>query len=300
MKIVIFDVGNGSSALAVCPNGYSMLIDCGGSDDKLSPIDQIVNYKDSLGMRSFNGKDLTLLHITHPDNDHVNHSKRIMDVMPPYLLHRRRHEDFSVDQHVHPDYKSLLDIKYRGTPVQFNGWGFDQNKTFQIPMNVVKTNPLLSSKEKNNSSILRYLSCNGVRVLFGGDMETPGWDWLAANDKDFQDTMRSGIDVLIAPHHGHHSGFPQSLFNLTGKVMMTVHSKATEEDRITNGTDVSNRYGENTTGINYNPSTDSILRSGKILTTRSNGNIVITTEAPGFFKVFTDKPSTRHKLVLNT
>ena len=52
--------------------------------------------------------------------------------------------------------------------------------------------------------------------------------------------MRQGIDVLIAPHHGHDSGFPKALFNLTGKVKVIILSKDTEASK--EGSDVYSGY----------------------------------------------------------
>lgn len=96
---------------------------------------------------------------------------------------------------------------------------------FPFLIDTVKRTPELNSKVRNNSSIIRYIKYQGVSFLFTGDLETAGWEWLARNNSDFADLMRQGIDVLIAPHHGHDSGFPKALFDLTGNVGVIILSK---------------------------------------------------------------------------
>lgn len=294
MKLIIFDVEDSACALIVCPNGYSMMIDCGCHTEKICPVDQILSNRDRLGMIDYMGYPLTLLHITHPDNDHVNNSEKLTGSFAPYLVSRRKYEHFSIDQDIPEDYKKHIDLKYRGNPIIFDLWGFEENKIFSIPMDIVKTVPELKIKEKNNSSVLKYVKSNGVSVLFGGDLEKAGWDWLVNNDPNFANTMAQGLTILIAPHHGHLSGFPQSLFNLTGSVQVIVHSKGGEGD--IEGTNVANQYTDMATGINY-LTPDNQAFSGKVLTTRSNGNIVIDAVDPGRFYVHTEKASPNHESI---
>ena len=65
----------------------------------------------------------------------------------------------------------------------------------------------------------------------------------------FVDSVKNGIDILIAPHHGHKSGFPSALFEITGLVDVVIHSKGSEGN--IDGTDVSSQYSENARGILY-------------------------------------------------
>jgi glyoxylase-like metal-dependent hydrolase (beta-lactamase superfamily II) len=138
MKLIIFDVNNAACSLAVCPNGYSLMVDCGSHSEKEKcPVDLINSWKDNyLKLTQFNGYYLTLLHITHPDDDHVKDAKQIKEKLPPYLLHRRRFEEFPREENIHDDYKKHLDLEYRGDPIEFK-FGFNQNKIFQIPMNII-------------------------------------------------------------------------------------------------------------------------------------------------------------------
>ncbi len=300
MKLIIFDVGNAACGLTVCPNGYSLMVDCGNHTEKDCPIYQIKNnYKKWLGIKPYITKteksyDLALLHITHPDDDHVKNAKKIKEELTPYLLHKREYEEFPADENIHKEYKEHIDKAYRGKNPETIPWGFDQNTTFKIPMNIILADEELSKKVKNNSSILRFVEYKGVKILFGGDLEKAGWDWLSQNNQDFINTMKNGVDILIAPHHGHKSGFPTSLFDLIDKVKISILSKASESEK--DDTDVSSQYSQYSYGIKYkNLNDENFYFADGTLTTRSNGNIFMEVNDNGEIIFYTEKASSNHR-----
>ncbi len=297
MKLIIFDVGNAACSIIASPNKYGMMIDCGCSGEKENPVDLYYRKKKWLELIPYmtkSGKEyeLGLLHVTHPDDDHVRNARRIKVEIPPYLLLRRRSEEFSHSESINQDYKAFIDREYRGSNGEIIPWGFDEERTFSIPLDTIKNDEILNKKIKNNSSILRYVECHGIKILFSGDLERAGWEWLANNDTDFADTMKKGLDILIAPHHGHISGFPKCLFDLTGNVRTIIHSKGSEGKII--GTDVSNQYSKYADGVIYTSLNDNCMYKGKILTTRSNGNIHIQIDK-GSYRIWTDKASSNHE-----
>ncbi len=300
MKIIIFDVGNAACSVISSPNGYGLMIDCGSHSEKENPVDLLESspIKKWLGMKDFVTQDgisykLGLLHITHPDDDHVRNAKRIKEEFEPYLLHRRRFEEFPDADSINDEYKKHIDLKYRGSSKTID-FGFELNKTFRIPMNVLKTKEELSKKLRNNSSILRYIKYNGIKILFSGDLEKEAWNWLIENDESFVKYLNDGLDILIAPHHGHKSGFPKSLFDITGNVKVVIHSKGSESS--IEGTDVSNQYSNYSDGVSYYSLNDENCYFGKVLTTRSNGHIFIEI-INNDFKIYTEKASSNHKKV---
>jgi beta-lactamase superfamily II metal-dependent hydrolase len=301
-KVIIFDVGNAACSLIVCPNRYGLMIDCGSHGEKECPVDHIkITNKEWLNLKPYitrtgNRYDLTLLHISHPDDDHVKNAKKIKEGLTPYLLHRRKWEEFPAGETIHEEYKKHIDEQYRGSNPETINWGFDGNKIFQIPMEIVISSDELSKKVKNNSSILRFIEFGNRKLLFGGDLEKAGWDWLAENDEDFIKTMQNGIDVLIAPHHGHKSGFPDSLFDLTGNVEISILSKASEAEK--EGTDVSSQYTEYSNGVPYKNLKDGEMYfADGVLTTRSNGHIFLEVDDNGNMKICVSKASSNHSLV---
>jgi len=54
------------------------------------------------------------------------------------------------------------------------------------------------------------------KLLFGGDMEAAGWDALLAKNNGFRQAVQ-GTKFFIPSHHGHASGFSQSLFDAMGR-----------------------------------------------------------------------------------
>lgn len=295
MKLIIFDVGNAFCSLVSSPNGYGLMVDCGSNEDKENPVDAIRRYRDWLQLRSYVTRQgvtypLGLLHITHPDEDHVRNAVRIKKELTPYLMQKTRWEEFPDGQEIHSEYRSLLDNPYRGSNPETVDWGFDINKTFSIPIEVVRNHPNLKDKVRNNSSILRYIACNGVKVLFTGDLESVGWEWLIAHDHDFLQTIKCGVDILIAPHHGHKSGFPKALFDIIGNVKMVIHSKDSEADK--DGTDVASQYSNYASGVIYRVINGG-KHQGRVVTTRSNGNICIEIKDRSF-NVWTEHASANH------
>ena len=304
MEIVVFDVGNASCNYICSPNKYAMMIDCGSSSEKQNPLDFIKNCnnsRDSLfktkpfvtsGGKSY---PLALLHITHPDDDHVRNSERVYKELTPYLLCHTYTEKYDDAASINKDYVKNLDKEYRGNNPEKIDWGFDEDYTFSIPIETVKADPTLRNKVRNNSSIIRYVKYNGIRILFAGDLETAGWEWLAKNNEFFKSLMKGGLDVLVAPHHGHDSGFPKALLDLTGNVKAIVLSKDSEATK--EGTDVYTGYSNYADGVRYYNTNDKIMYFGKVLTTRSNGNVYLFVDPQYGFYVATETASPNHKKI---
>lgn len=301
MEVVVFDVGNASCNYICSPNRYAMMIDCGSSDGKVNPIDYILDWNKKKGemlkskpycTKAGRSYPLALLHITHPDDDHVRNAERVRNELTPYLMVHTYAERFDDAAGINETYKKKLDAEYRGNNPEEIMWGFESTQTFSIPIETVKTDPNLKGKVRNNSSIIRYIKYNGVRMLFTGDLETSGWEWLVNNNAGFASLMKEGIDVLIAPHHGHDSGFPKALFDLTGAVKVVVLSKDSEASK--EDSDVYAGYSNYAVGVDYYNLNDKCFYSGKVLTTRSNGNVYFLVDSDGL-AVVADKASPNHK-----
>lgn len=294
MKIIIFDVSNGDCALAVCANGNAMMIDCGNNIDKDCPVDLIEqNAYDLLNWSGLkpceNGGKLALLHITHPDDDHTKNAVKVRDILQPRLMHKRDYDTQfpeDVQNEIDEEYKRVCKLyRERNHGIELN-WGFDENMTFEIPMEVILQDEGMFTKVKNNSSILRLISYKGVRVLFGGDMETAGWEWLLQhNHQNFKDEISKGIHIFMAPHHGHKSGFSGELLKIMGKPHIIL-SKGSEAEK--EGTDVSSQYSALSLPMNYSTLGRNSAISN-ILTTRQNGHIFIEVDNGGNIQFTTEK-----------
>lgn len=299
MKLIVFDVADAACSLIVSPNRYGLMVDCGSHGEKDNPVDVIQNKEISnwLNMKPFvkstgTSYPLGLLHITHPDDDHVRNAERIEDELTPYLVRKRKHEEFDDSDSINDTYIEKIDNAYRGSNTETINWGFDTNKTFQIPITTVKTDENLNKKVRNNSSIIRFIEHNGIKILLGGDLETAGWEWLIENNSDFVTTVTGGVNIYIAPHHGHKSAYSSELFGLIGNVDVVIHSKGSEAKK--DETDVSSAYTEWCDGVTYTNLNDQEDYSGKVLTTRSNGSIFIQVNDTTY-NILTEKASSNHE-----
>ena len=299
MEVIVFDVGNASCNYICSPNKYAMMIDCGSCSEKASPVDVINDYisKGYINPAAYVSPEgirypMALLHITHPDDDHVRNADRVYKEMRPYLLKRTFTENFADADSINDDYKKKFDMAYRG-PNHDIDFGFEVDATFSIPVEVVKNDNTLKNKVRNNNSIVRFISYNGIRFLFTGDLETAGWDWLIKNDPNFVKKVKDGVEVLIAPHHGHESGFPKALFDLIGKVEVIILSKDSEASK--EESDVYSNYSSYAKGVVYVNRNDSEIYEAKVMTTRSNGNIHIRVDSEkSAYTIWADKASSNH------
>lgn len=303
MKIIICDVGNAACAFVTSSRGHTMMIDCGSSTEKENPVDVFRRSRDWLGAKDYCTKrgsvyPITLLHITHPDDDHVRNALRVIREIPPYLVHKDKYEAYPDGGDINREYVEMIDIPYRGSDTERIDWGFECNNVCQIPVDVCIKNDVLSSKVRNNSSIIRYVKEDGVGILFCGDLEKPGWDYLVTHNYPFFELIKDeGVSILVAPHHGHKSGFPKALFDVIGDVDIVIHSKDTEAGK--DGTDVSSQYTNHAKGRMYNVLSDGKpTYFGRVLTTRSNGNIYIDTQnGPQSYFIWADKASPNHTII---
>lgn len=299
MKIATFDVSNSACSLAVCPNGYSMMIDCGSHSEKDCPVEQILRLKKPTGwlghmrdhIRSTDGATypLTTLHVTHPDLDHVKNAQAVIDNLTPYLLNRRRIEEFPQEEQNETDdyYKRNVCGRYRGDLPDEIPWGLDEDYVFSIPMREILSSEVLRPGLRNNSSRVRLLGYRGFRIMFGGDMETEGWEWLVANNHGgFADVISEGVTILAASHHGHNSGFSTALFNAMGSPGLSILSKGRESD---GETDVSSRYSELSNGLTVTCLNEKQQRIRCSVSTRANGNIYVNVSEDGEPTVYIQK-----------
>ena len=151
MRLIICDVGNAACAIVTDRNGYTMMIDCGSSSEKTNPVDIFQRNKDWLGAKDYvNGNSLhqlVLLHITHPDDDHVRNASRVKRELNPFLVRRIECANFSDSNKINSDYVNEIDKLYTASSQGFN-FGFDVNKTEQIPVQICRTDDSLKQKER--------------------------------------------------------------------------------------------------------------------------------------------------------
>lgn len=77
----------------------------------------------------------------------------------------------------------------------------------------------------NNASIVTRIDVFGNSILLCGDMMKEAWEALISDSGQYGATWRpflSNVDVLVAPHHGHRSGYSVDLLNLAKPAVVLV------------------------------------------------------------------------------
>ncbi|MEM9356268.1 MAG: MBL fold metallo-hydrolase [Pseudomonadota bacterium] len=300
LRVVVFDVSNGNCALAVDVHGHSLMLDCGSHLDKPCPVDRILELRrpgNWLGhMRDFVSKNgvrypLTKLSVSHPDLDHIKNAEKVHSELKPYLLHRRYLEDFpsqllATNDPSFGSYKKRLCDRYRHSVSENPDWGFRQT-CYSIPTkDLTNDKRFADSSFKNNSSYVYMIEYVGHKFLFSGDLEEVGWEWLLENNPKFLEDISSGVSVLIASHHGHRSGYSQSLMNVMGSPILSVLSKGTERG---DGTDVDSRYSLHSDGMLVKNLAKDRHEEKYTLTTRSNGSLYFEVDAKGYLSAYSQR-----------
>jgi len=139
----------------------------------------------------------------------------------------------------------------------------------------------------NNTSIVTVVKYRGYTIVIHGDIEAEGLDALlleapglasfVAESRDLFGRRAPGVDFLIAPHHGHPSGFSTFWFQITGPTRIC---NVVSERRLTHGEDrkkaeVDKRYSDAKFCLAQN-------REGrKMASTRADGTVSIVIDDEG-------------------
>jgi hypothetical protein len=125
-------------------------------------------------------------------------------------------------------------------------------------------NPLAPIQDTNNLSLVTFVSCGGLHVIFPGDIESPAWEVLLGNNS-FRTHLKQ-VNVFVASHHGREAGYHPDVFSngRCSPVIAVISDKS-----IVHGTqeNAASRYGRHVSGMMLNG------EPRKVLTTRDDGTI---------------------------
>jgi beta-lactamase superfamily II metal-dependent hydrolase len=264
MAIHIFDVEHGACAAIVTPSGRLMMIDCG--------------HNSTTGWRPWawvqaRGQSITNLAISNFDEDHLSDLPNIRrycqvdtltvnwDVSPDWLV-RKKTAANRMGPGVGAAVAMMREYDQPSTPGT-NDWGTGFSvKRFWHP-------PTLFSDE-NSLSVVTFIHCGGVRIVFSGDMTRAGWCKLL-EDSAFVAWLQSS-NILVAPHHGRADGYCPEMFRLWSPQVVIISDKGMMYD-----TQEVN-YGQHAKGITWNKT-----EKRRCLTTRSDGKLTISNMEPNSF-----------------
>ena len=75
-----------------------------------------------------------------------------------------------------------------------------------------------TNSKVNNASVITRIGIYGKSILLCGDMEKEAWEAILNQNDNYGQMWRdfvSNIDILVAPHHGHSSGYSPALMSLS-------------------------------------------------------------------------------------
>lgn len=291
LTVEVFNVARGLCVAILTPSNRLVLIDCGNSDD-FSPVSMLADMRHQFQAR--NGYALTELIITHPHNDHIADIEGITRQLRPSIILRKADLDWArvlsgteptealrhyCEHYCPPRYTQTV------PPEQMPDWGDGMTLTsYSISP---ETPARISSSDNsyvNNLSFVTILRYRGYTFAFMGDNESEGLDALLAarpalrNEVGLQRTAAGGsmggVNFLIAPHHGHSSGFSTNWFQLTGptKIFNVVSERTAGPREDASRAAIDSRYSSPMFSLAQN------REQRRMVSTRNDGHIFITVD----------------------
>jgi beta-lactamase superfamily II metal-dependent hydrolase len=233
IKIVVFDVGQGTTNLVVLPNKKVILIDAGGSGS--SNADAIINWMN----QNLGGMTVDHLILSHSDNDHTNLLGRLSSGNNPKInvktlssIHMAGRVKDYAERSIANKFFSLIvanplanggpqnicSSSYMLVPVQLYcyppnsfatsritpGLPYDQQNDFYITILAVNAsaplaNPLSIPNAANGDSLVVSIKYRGFSAIFGGDMEGVTQDSIQSR---LDPSFWRNTSLYIVPHHG--------------------------------------------------------------------------------------------------
>lgn len=268
MHIHILDVAHGFCAAVTTDDGRTFLVDCG--DDKANGVSP-ANYLASIRCQA-----VDRLFITNYDEDHLSglpELRRSNLRLPIQCLHRNR--AVTADD--------LLRIKRCGGPLgagtaeliqMIREYRWDESPGIlaarQTPEIATFATPYPTFTDTNNLSLVVFLHAPGLSIIFPGDLERPGWEWLLRDTGFLRHLQR--VNVFVASHHGRKNGYVRDVFDFCRPAIVIISDEPMQYDTQ------EHCYAQHASGILWNGS-----EIRRVLTTRCDGSLTISTLPTGTF-----------------
>lgn len=270
MKVEIFDVEHGACALVTAETGSRMLVDCGWNG---STGWRPSNHLPNVGIRS-----VDMFVVTNYDEDHVNDlpnlrsmawdgesNVRLRSLLRNKTVSSRALQSMKSTDGMGNGIRELVSMidEYSGGPLSVD-WG---TLSYRVFMNSYPD----EFTDSNNLSLVLFLHCRDLHVVFPGDMERAGWGKLLQNAA-FVEELKS-VNVFVASHHGRQNGCCEALFEIDGfEPSIVVFSDAGIQYDSQNTVDW---YRRRSIGIEFKG------QRRHVFTTRSDGKITLETQMQG-------------------
>lgn len=279
MILKVFDVDQGSCNFIKTSTGKTELVDFGGKLN-WSPVKHIYNnYIDYYGQ-------LDRLVLTHHHGDHLKDIDNFGNKRPSMVVRRKLEGDYltacrmsntTAGQQLAETFSRIYDswdCKPADSEISEQAWGIriiSSILSYNEASNVSST----YGSTVNNCSYVRLYNHNGTKILLSGDMEKEGMALLLKNNPTFRSELK-GVNILVAPHHGHRTGFCTELFDAMGQVNVVIASMMSGDAYV------DTRYSDSqyVRGIPFEDST-----TKRLLTTRTHGAMTVESHGNGGFHI---------------
>ncbi|MBE7415395.1 MAG: hypothetical protein HS130_09295 [Deltaproteobacteria bacterium] len=295
LNFLFLNVGHGDCSFIIFPNDARLMIDCGGNDCWPSLLLTHLGFTKKRNPIPGNRYALDKLIISHPHGDHITDLKNIYEKIGFRTLLGGCSEfidRLSADQ---------VDFKKRGRDsaefffsLSKEKYIYTYNKTLdrltQGDEFIVKSTRFIQYENGMDLNELSYfvsLEYGGHKILFTGDITSAGINKIlkSPNAQKFEKFVR-GTTILKIPHHGRENGCSLELFRSIGrKPLIGLVSDEVLNDR-NEGTSSIGWYSDKIQdqAVEINGS----FENRKVLTTRSDKNILIKIKSDGKLQIFTN------------
>lgn len=252
LKLKIYDVGHGSSIL-IETDKINILFDFGSKTNReFDPFERNKIYS---------------LFTTHPHMDHISALKYLTPYkydsflirnIPNELIKKLIDEaESEEDRIIYIIYKELNTEKKGLVPYERNPLNPEYNGGVEIKL----FTPQQDYNDLNYYSNAMLLKYRGFKILLTGDNDENNLEELM-NCESFKKEIEN-VDVLLAPHHGHESGYHEDFLNHVNPKITMISDKNNEKV-------LENVYKSNSRGFVVKGKD-----TQKCLTTYKNGEINI-------------------------
>lgn len=248
----LFDVDHGQCAALRLPNGRWCIFDV-GCTHRFSPVGWIAATVSRppflLSTPSYNGFRFLKGTISHFHGDHLADYSNLLNYGPEFLRTVEADSEYLTDCYATCSDETGKRMVQGFAQSYLTGfspatsaadYGGIQIREISLPVSVSRQVGGAANARVNNASVVTRIDAWGNSFLLCGDLEKEAWEFLLAQDlanrvlrvgqgvnADAWRLMVSDVDILIAPHHGHRSGYSVDLLNLAkpSVVLISVTSR---------------------------------------------------------------------------
>lgn len=273
MRIDIHDVDHGGCTVITGPAGHRLMLDCGLCSDR--PWYPSIAYR---------GGRIDTLMLMNLDEDHCEDLPHLWRDCPigglvtNPTIDGRALRSMKAECGMRAGVAAATSILERLGTGFLGGWSHDLGG---VAWHVFWNRHAVDFTDSNNLSLAAFVRFGPFTILFGGDLERPGWRQLLKNPA-FRAKLAT-TTVYVASHHGRENGCCDEIFDICHPELIIF-----SDGRKQYGTqETRDWYARRTRGIPDFGRPGGLLRQPlrKVMTTRRDGTITIEVGTDGSFWV---------------